>query len=338
MGLKQSAELQIQDCRKRHTNRNRNDRPPTECQPRNKTVSLQGGRVREGAHKKGRLNMKKHAVFFGITMFLVIVSAVSLLAQTQDTVIRIAGSDSMFYRVRLMGKLFTKIDPTVTIDVSQGGTMDTGIRAVINGEADAAMASCSLTEEEDKLASAKGVKLVERVIGYGGIIIVANASAGVEKLTLDEVKKIFSGELNNWKQVGGTDTPIKVVRTDETHPGTLVFLQNEIMRAPFTTKATVVSSFPGVIATVADSPGSVGYARIRELTESPIVRSNPKIKVISLGRSKSAVPVMPSRETVADHSYPLLRPYFITYLSTPKKGVVAFADFLVKKGWGPQDL
>jgi phosphate transport system substrate-binding protein len=282
--------------------------------------------------------MKKHTVFFGV--LLLIVSAVSSLAQTQDqqATIRVSGADSMFYRVKLLGKLFQKIHPLVNIDVSQGGTMDSGVRAVINGEADMAMASCSVNEGEDKLAVSKGVKLVERLIGYGGITIIANASAGVERLTLDEVKKIFQGQITNWKQVGGADTPIKVIRTDETHPGTLAFLQRDFMKTPFIAQATVVSSFPGVVATVADSPGSIGYARIREITESLVVRNNPRIKVISLGRSQSALPVYPSRETVSDHSYPLLRPYFIYYSTTAKTPTVQFADFLVKKGWGTQDL
>ncbi|MGC8604372.1 MAG: substrate-binding domain-containing protein, partial [Desulfomonilaceae bacterium] len=90
--------------------------------------------------------------------------------------------------------------------------------------------------------------------------------------------------------------------------------------------------------TVADTPGSIGYVRIRELTESPVVRDNPRVKVIPVGRSKSTLPVHPSRETVLDHSYPLLRPYFIYYSAGAKKQTVQFADFLVKKGWSSQDL
>ncbi len=244
----------------------------------------------------------------------------------------------MFYRVKLLGKLFQKIHPLVNIDISQGGTMDSGIRAVINGKADMAIASCTINEGEDKLATSMGVKLVERLIGYGGVTIIANASAQVERLTLDEVKKIFAGQITNWNQVGGTDTPIKVVRTDETHPGTLLFLQRDFMQAPFVAQATVVSSFPGVVATVADNPGTIGYVRIREVTESAVVRDNPRVKVIPLARSKSAIPVYPSRESVADHSYPFVRPYFVYYLTTVPKATVQFTDFLVKKGWGPQDL
>lgn len=216
--------------------------------------------------------------------------------------------------------------------------MDSGIRAVIKGEADLAMAACSIRESEDKLALEKGVRLVERVIGYGGVVIIANASSNVESLTIEEVKKILTGDFTNWKQVGGIDAPIKVVRTDETHPGTLAFLERDFMNAPFTKNATVVSTFPSIVATVADTPGSVGYVRIRELTESQVVKTNPRVKVISLSRSKSSVPIAPSRETVDDHSYPLQRPYFIYYRTPANKGVVEFADFLVKKGWGPQDL
>jgi phosphate transport system substrate-binding protein len=259
-------------------------------------------------------------------------------AQNDQTVIRISGSDSMFQRVKLMGKLFAKNNPSVTINVSQGGTMDSGIRAVVNGEADLAMAACSIRGPEDKLATEKGVKLVERVIGYGGVVIIANSSCNIESLTTDEVKKILAGDFTNWKQVGGIDAPIKVVRTDETHPGTLAFLERDFLNASFVKNATVVSTFPSIAATVADNPGAMGYVRIRELTESQVVRTNPKVKVISLSRSKSGVPIVPSRETVEDHSYPLQRPYFIYYNAIANKTVVDFADFLVKKGWGPQDL
>ncbi len=281
--------------------------------------------------------MKRYALLFGVS--LLIVSSVSSLAQTQGqkTVIRVSGSDSMFYRMKLMGNLFEITDTSVAIDISQGGTMDSGNRDVINGEADMAMSSCSINEEEENLAVSKGVKLVERLIGYGGIAIIANELAGVEQLTLNDVSKIFDGQITNWKQVGGNDTPIKVVRTDETHPGTLAFLQRDFMKAPFTANATVVSSFPRVVATVADSPGGVGYVRIREITESPMLVNNHRFKVISLRRSKAVLAVYPNRKTVADHSYPLLRPYFVYYSSAAKKAVVDFADFLVKKGWGPQD-
>lgn len=283
--------------------------------------------------------MKRIAALLGI-IALIVCSSVISGAQSSDkeTIIRVAGADSMFFRVRLLGKLFTKANPSIKVDVSQGGTMDSGIKAIVGGQADLAMASCSLLPEEDKLASEKGVKLVERVIGYGGITIIANSSAGVDRLSVDDVKKLFIGEYTNWKEVGGADLPVKVIRTDENHPGTLAFMQRDFLQKPFTPKAVVTSTFPSVVAKVADTPGSIGFVRIRETTESPVVRKNPKIKVIPISRSKATVPVMPSRETVADQSYPLLRPYLVYYASTAKPEAVKFADYLVKKGWGPQDL
>ena len=92
-----------------------------------------------------------------------------------------------------MGNLFETTDTSVAIDISQGGTMDSGTRDVINGEADMAMSSCSINEEEENLAVSKGVKLVERLIGYGGIAIIANESAGVEQLTSTKSKKFSMG-------------------------------------------------------------------------------------------------------------------------------------------------
>ncbi|MGC8660337.1 MAG: substrate-binding domain-containing protein [Desulfomonilaceae bacterium] len=268
---------------------------------------------------------------------LVIVSPVFLLAQSvgQKVVLRVTGSDSMVPRIKSLVELFMKVEPSVTIEVFQGGTVDSGVVAVINGQADLALASCTISPEEDDLAISKGMKLVERLIGYGGIAIIANASTGVKSLTLEQVKGIFNGEIINWKEVGGDARPIRVVRTSESHPGTLRFLEKDFMRSPFTPHCTVVSTFPDVVASVARTIGGVGYVRIREIVESPIVRNNPLIKVISIGRSKSILPVYPSRESVSNQSYPLLRPYYVIYAETAKKEVALFVDFLVRQGWGP---
>ena len=281
--------------------------------------------------------MKKLIVLLTITLLLLSVLSISLLAQTQgqENVIRVAGANSMSSRAKDLADLFKKADPSVTIQVATGGLVDSGILAVINGEADMAMASCTIPEKEDNLAVTKGLKLVERQMGFGGIAIIANSSAGVQNLALDEIKNIFTGQITNWKQVGGSDKPIKVIRTGDKHPGTLIFLEKNFMQAPFTSQATVVSTFPELVASVAGTIGSIGYVRIREITESPIVKNNPVVQVISVGRTKATLPVYPSRETVADHSYPLLRPYYIVYSETSKKVVVRFADFLVSQGWGP---
>ncbi len=283
--------------------------------------------------------MKKLFALLG-TIALIVASSTGSWSETKSgqTIVRVAGADSMFFRVRLRAKLFTKANPSIKIDVSQGGTMDSGIRALIDGQADLAMSSCVLLPEEDKLAAEKHVKLVERLIGYGGITIIVNSEAGVDSLSLDDVKKLMTGEYDNWEQVGGADVPVKVVRTDARHPGTLAFLQRDFLQKNFTPKAIVVSSFPSVAATVADTSGAIGYVRIREASESRVVKKNPRVKVVPISRSASTVPVMPNRQTVADQSYCLVRPYLIYYLSTAKPEAVKFADYLVKKGWGPQDL
>ena len=198
--------------------------------------------------------MKRLVAFLGIIALIVVSSTISW-AQSKggDTIVRVAGADSMFFRVRLLGRLFTKANPSTKIDVSQGGTMDSGIRAIIDGQADLAMTSCLLLPDEDKLAAEKGVKLVERLIGYGGITIIVNSAAGIDRLCLDDVKKLMVGDYTNWKQVGGADAAVKVVRTDAKHPGTLAFLQRDFLHKPFTPNAIVRSTFPSVVAAVADT-------------------------------------------------------------------------------------
>jgi phosphate transport system substrate-binding protein len=200
------------------------------------------------------------------------------------------------------------------------------------------MASRPLTVKEDQEAVKKGVELVERLIGYGGIVIIVNPSNPVNELTVDQVKKIFKGEYTRWDQVGGRDQFITVVRQDDTqHPGTYLYMIDDFLGGPFADKSIALSTFPSIMNKVSTTPASIGFVRQRDAFESPIAKKAP-IKVLKIKRTPALVGVMPSRETLADSSYALRRPYYLYYSTKAGADVVKFADFIVSKGWGSQDL
>src|SRR5208337_15290 len=92
-----------------------------------------------------------------------------------------------------------------------------------------AMASRRATIREKEEEAAGGVELVEHLIGYGGIVILTDPSNSVEQLTLEQVQKIFKGEYTNWSQVGGPNRFISVFKSGEKHPGTLLFIEAELL-------------------------------------------------------------------------------------------------------------
>ncbi|MEI7449049.1 MAG: PstS family phosphate ABC transporter substrate-binding protein [Desulfomonile sp.] len=261
-------------------------------------------------------------------------------AQTEGakSVVRISGADSMFNRIRVLSKVFMNAHPAIQVDLVGGSLVDIGMQELIDNKADIAMASRSLTAKEDQEAVKKGVELVERLIGYGGIVIIVNPSNPVNELTVDQVKKIFKGEYTRWDQVGGRDQFITVVRQDDTqHPGTYLYMVDDFLGGPFADKSIALTTYPSIMNKVSTTPASIGFVRQRDAFESPIAKKAP-IKVLKIKRTPALVGVMPSRETLADSSYALRRPYYLYYSTKAGADAVKFADFIVSKGWGSQDL
>jgi phosphate transport system substrate-binding protein len=259
-------------------------------------------------------------------------------AQTEKgkTIIRVKGADSMSARIAMLSMLFRSANPDIEVIVEKGGLADSGIPSLLDKSADVAMVSRRLTDKEDQMAVREGVQLVERLIGYGGIVIIANPSNPLDDLTLSQVRKIFMGDIKNWKETGGPNQPITVVRTGDRHPGTVAFMRDEVLsKSSLSRKAEVVDSFPDVMRKVAATPSAIGYVRIRDAYELPIA-DNQKVKPLRIRQSASTVAVMPSRANLANGTYPIRRAYYLYVTTTASEDVVKFVDFIVEKGWGSE--
>ncbi len=279
------------------------------------------------------------AVILGIAAIGVGIFALThALAQSSVSLIRVCGADSMSGRMQILTRVFMKNNPDIKVELIEGSLVDVGITSLIENKCDVAMASRSLTEKESAQAVEKAVELVERLIGYGGIAIITHPQNLVNELSLDQVRKIFRGEITRWDQLGGRTENITVVITDESqHPGTYVFMENDFLHGKFTKDAVTLTQFPGVMAKVAKTPGAIGYVRIRDAFESK-PKQREAIKVLEIKKMGALMGVLPSRETISDGTYPIRRPYFLYYNSKADGNIKKYVDFIVSKGWGPQNL
>jgi phosphate transport system substrate-binding protein len=265
--------------------------------------------------------------------------SVALHAQNTDgnTIIRVRGTDSMAGRINGLSKLFMTNNPGMTITVS-GGSRGTGFEGLLDKSCEVAMVDRKLTEQEKQLARAKGVDLVERLVGYGGIVIEVNPSNSISELSMEDVQKVLRGDIVNWKQVGGKDEPITILNVGEEHGGTVTFMQNDVLKGVFPTSATVLSGFSSVLRRVAETPGGIGYTRVRDAFESPVAEQ-VSFKVLKLKQNADSPAVMPSRTTMADGTYPLRRPFYLyTNAKAANEATRRLVDFLAEKGWGKQQV
>ncbi len=274
-----------------------------------------------------------------VAIAIAAVTVPNALAQSDESAIRVSGADSMFGRIQILTRVFTKNNPAIKVNMVEGQLVDVGIAELIECKADIAMASRSINDKENKLAVQKGVELVERLIGHGGIVIITHPENPLDELSVEQVRKIFKGEYTRWDQLGGRGEMITVVRTDDTHhPGTLVFLEDDFLGGShFTSDAVALTQFPGVLAKVAKTPGAIGYVRIRDAFESK-PKQREAIKILKIKRLPCLVGVTPSRETVSDGAYPIKRPHYLYYKSNASADIKSYADFVVSRGWGSQDL
>lgn len=151
-------------------------------------------------------------------------------------------------------------DRTVNITVSAGGS-GVGASNTINGTFDIGMCSRNLSDSE------KAQGLVETAIALDGVAVIVNG-VGVENLTMEQIAKIFSGEITNWNQVGGVDKPIAVIVRDDSSGTRECFdkaMEGALEGWELKSGVPEQSSTNGVITMVQNTPGSIGYISVGAL-------------------------------------------------------------------------
>ncbi len=221
---------------------------------------------------------------------------------------------------------YGRLYPDVQIAVTGGGS-GTGIAALINGTVDIANASRRIKEEEIAQAEANGVEPVEHTIAGDAIAIVVHPANPVDRLTIPQLAAIFSGQITNWREVGGEDRPI-VLLSRESNSGTHVFFLEEVVRQGnkedktlFSPDTLLMPSSEGISAEVRQNPNAIGYDGLGYVT--------PDQKVIAVARAEGEPYVLPTIETVRDGSYPIARGLYMYTNGEPQGAVREYLDWIL---------
>ena len=174
------------------------------------------------------------------------------------------GSDTLVNLALAWAERYQNEHPEVQISVTGGGS-GTGFAALINGTIDIANASRAIKPEEIDQAKKNGFEPVEFIVANDAIAVIVNPKNPVSELTLEQVSRIYKGELTNWKELGGEDRPI-VRLSRETNSGTHVYFLETVIRlgstedkSIFSTDTLLLPSSEGIIAEVRDNPNAIGY-------------------------------------------------------------------------------
>ena len=206
------------------------------------------------------------------------------------------GSTSMEKVIGALGEKFQADNKGVTFTYNPTGS-GSGITAVAEGRCDIGLSSRALKDSE------KAQGLTETILALDGIAIVVNPANAVEDLTLDEIAKIYTGEITNWKDVGGADGEIVLIGR-EAGSGTRDGFESITGTADACKYRQELTSTGDVITTVAGNENAIGYASLASVKDS--------VKALRVGG------VTPTEDTVKDGSYVVQRPFVLVTKSDKK--------------------
>ena len=199
------------------------------------------------------------------------------------------GSTSMEKVIMSLGESFQAENKGISVGYNPTGS-GSGITAVSEGRCDIGLASRALKDDE----KASGLK--ETVLALDGIAIIVNPENKVSDLTLEQIAKIYTGEITNWKDVGGDDAEIVLIGR-EAGSGTRDGFESITGTKDSCKCRQELTSTGDVITTVAGNPNAIGYASLASVKDT--------VKALSVNG------VAPSEATVSDGSYEVQRPFIL---------------------------
>lgn len=235
------------------------------------------------------------------------------------------GSDTIVNLALAWAERYQELHPEIRISVTGGGT-GTGIAALINGTVDIANASRQITTEELNLAESNGNRPVEFVIARDAIAVIVHPDNPVDRLTLEQISDIYSGQITNWRELGGEERPI-VRLSRETNSGTHQYFLETVLRMGqkdnntlFATNTLLLPSSEGITAEVRDNPNAIGYEGLGYVTTD--------LKVVAVAASENATYVMPSVQSVNDGTYPVARDLYMYTVGEPTGPEEDYMDWI----------
>lgn len=220
------------------------------------------------------------------------------------------GSTSMDKVIGALSEAFeTNEGITVTYNATGSGA---GIQAVQEGRCDIGLASRNLKDEE------KSSGLEGTVLAYDGIAIIVNPENPVSDLDVETIAKIYTGEIKNWKDVGGNDAEIVLIGR-EGGSGTRDGFESITDTEDKCKYRQELTSTGDVITTVASNPNAIGYASLASVKDS--------VKALNVDGVK------PSEATIKDGSYVVQRPFVLVTKKDAKLSESAqkFFDYITSE-------
>ena len=266
-----------------------------------------------------------------VTLIALSATVLSGCTETNDeqTTVTIKGSSTVLPIAETCAEEFMNANPNVQITVSGGGS-SVGIKSVANGEVD--IGDASRNAKPSDVENIEGVEfsdLVDNVVAYDGIAVVVSPNVkenGVTALTMDQIYKIYAGEIENWNELGGPDLEIFVNDRASTSGTRATFVEliesdeGEALEDFENDGGTLAidnvnQENANVVSQISGNQNAIGYVGLGYVNEDTC----PAVSVDG---------VIPTMDSVKDGSYPISRSLHMYTLGEPTGLVKEFIDYV----------
>ncbi len=234
----------------------------------------------------------------------ILLAALFIACSARKTELIIAGSTSIQPFIEKIAEHYAVVYPEYKVSV-QGGGSTAGIQATLNHTCQIGMSSRNLKPEEQEILTF--------LIAFDGIAIVINKTNPVAGLSTEQLRKIFTGEIKNWRELGGPDRRIYPV-TREDGSGTRGAFEELVMHKSAISDACLVQDSNGAVREiVANTPEAIGYI------SSGLI--DQRVNALAL----DSIP--PTFENIASCRYRIVRPFLLLTSQPPAGPVKQFIDY-----------
>lgn len=256
-----------------------------------------------------------------VILSLTILIILSLVVPAKE-VITIKGSDTMVILTQRWAESYMSKNKSVTIQVTGGGS-GTGISALINGTTDICNSSRPMKREEKiKLKEKYGTAGVVIKVAIDGLAIYVHEKNPINELSIEQVRDIYIGKINNWKQVGGKDENI-IRYSRENNSGTYAYFKDEVLLgADFHPTTQYLPGTAAVVNAVSKDKNGIGYGG---------AAYGKGVKELRIKKDNNSPAYAPTKENIRKGLYPISRYLYMYTIKRPEGEIKKFIDWILSE-------
>ncbi len=249
-----------------------------------------------------------------IAKLVMIATALGATVAAQAGNITVKGSDTLVILAQKWAEVYMRTHPEVKIQVTGGGS-GIGFAALQNNTTDIADASRPIkAAERAACIKAAGKNPREYKVALDGLSVYVHAENPLNELAVDQLEQIFTGKIQSWKQLGGSDAPITLY-SRENSSGTYEFFKEHILKGKdFASSAQTMPGTAALLQAVSKDMNGIGYGG---------AAYGHGAKALKIKKTADSPAVEPTEQNVVNGTYPIWR-YLFNYLNPEKdKGEIA---------------